>query len=736
METEVDLNQGSTEIDVFTTQSYQKLMMAENSSFVPPAFPVNFEHVHSPVGSRLKFFFSNWELVSQNSFILNTIKYGYRIKFDENPPLTVNPRPFELSLPPDQQKILDEELQIFLDNNVIRPADVTTPGFYSPVFLREKPRHNLNDPIKYRVIIDLSFLNTFIHKVHFKMESSNTIRATLQVGDYFFTLDLTSAYNTVPMHEKSVKYLRFWWNNQAFEFTALCFGLSTAPWLFSSIMAEMAKYLHRSSVGSLFYLDDLLFRDLILQRITSNQPLILYFVQSLGWIINWDKSQLPIMQRGVYVGTDFDLLAGMVFPPPDRWIKLQRKLDPFFHISMASAHQWSSLMGTITSCQDLTDLGRLMARELQIHLNLHWKDRNNIHVQIPVTPNIQKALRWWTYPENVMSGTPLRPPPHTVELWSDASTTGFGGYIQEGNTHRGDFAGSWSPSQAKNHINYLELLSVDILLKHFEHIVTNQSVLCHIDNISALTYINKKGGSRSPTLQSLCSQLLLWCHQRNIVLRAVHIKGTLNVQADYLSRKSHKTPVNTEWSIHPSIIIRIKNTWPDHPNLDLFATSLNHKFPSYVSPVPDPNAFAQDALSLDWTGFVAYAYPPPSIIMHVLNKIALHPCVIYLVAPNWPRMHWFPKLLDLLIDIPRKIPCLPKLLRQPTTHIFHPNVNSMDLHVFKLSRDVSKQKAFLTMLQNPSVRKTDSHLKTVMNDTGKNMYLGVKNGLMIPSWHL
>ena len=280
--------------DVFTTQNYQKSCAIESSDFVMPDFPIDYRSVSAPGGSRLQLFISNWECFCSNEYVLNVIRHGYAIQFDEQPPLTTKPVPFQLNLPSDQQTILDTELQAFLDNNVIEPADINTPGYYSPVFLREKPRHNPSDPIKYRVIIDLSKLNLFVSKVHFKMESTNTIRATLQTGDFFFTIDLTMAYNTIPMASKSKKYLKFWWNGRAFQFRSLCFGLSSAPWIFTLVMSEMAKYLHRCSIICVFSLDDCLFKDNLFQRLVINQPSLLHFVQSAGWLINFEKSHLDI----------------------------------------------------------------------------------------------------------------------------------------------------------------------------------------------------------------------------------------------------------------------------------------------------------------------------------------------------------------------------------------------------------------------------------------------------------
>ena len=713
-------------IDTFTQQYYVSNIPVDSKSFCVPNFPVNFNSISAPVGGRLRYFYDNWCLITQNPFVLNVIKHGYRIMFDSSPKLVVHPNPFELRLPPSQQEILDRELQAFLDNDVIEKADTSTPGYYSPVFLREKPRHNLEDPIKYRVIIDLSILNKSVSKVHFKMESTNSIRNTLQIGDHFYSLDLTMAYNTIPMAQSSRKYLRFWWNGVAYQFKALCFGLTTAPWIFSLVMAEMAKYFHRHSVYCIFYLDDVLFKDHNMAVLVSNQPEILSFIQALGWLINWDKSQLDITQRGVYVGTDYDLVHGLVFPPADRWIKLQNKIAAFLPLDCAPAQKWASLLGTITSCQDLVPLGRLMARPLQLFLNKHWRNRTDLRVLVPITSQVRLDLSWWTDHNNVMIGHHLRPPPPDLELWTDASLHGYGAHLLD---HV--LSGTWSPELARKHINFLELYTVKLALRHWEDIVTNQCLLVHVDNTTVIAYINKQGGARSPTLCHLTQEILTWCHQRNVILRAVHIKGSLNVKADYLSRKG--SVIHTEWSLNPLIISKIHHQWIDPPQLDLFATKFNAKYPLYMSPVEDPQAMAKDALSQDWSSMIAYAYPPQAILPQVLNKILQHQCIVYLIAPNWPRMAWFPRILDLLIDYPRRIPLIPRLLTQPGTKICHLNPACLDLHVFKLSRDACKRRAFLLQLRNPSVKNTDSPLNNATNAIGSDTCLGVTAGMNIPS---
>ena len=60
-----------------------------------------------------------------------------------------------------------------------------------------------------------------------------------------------------------------------------------------------------------------------------------------------------------------------------------------------------------------------------------------------------------------------------------------------------------------------------------------------------------------------------------------------------------------------------------HSSCRSFATRLNHKFPLYVSPVPDQNAWDIDALNINWSGLTAYAYPPTALLHRVIQNQAI-----------------------------------------------------------------------------------------------------------------
>ena len=175
--------------------------------------------------------------------------------------------------------------------------------------------------------------------------------------------------------------------------------------------------------------------------------------------------------------------------------------------------------------------------------------------------------------------------------------------------------------------------------------------------------------------------MLIWCHQREIILRARYIPGKLNALADQLSRRGQI--LHTEWSLCPRIFKQLCNQFTK-PMWDLFATKYNKKLEIYASPMPDPESEAVDALSLSWENMWAYAYPPTALIPQILTKIQTEDCQIMLIAPAYARAQWYQTLLSLIVEAPVVLPPSKGLLKQPRSNIYHKNPKSLDLHAWIL----------------------------------------------------
>ena len=124
------------------------------------------------------------------------------------------------------------------------------PGFYSRLFLVEKAFGGG------RPVISLSHLNEFIQLTRFKMETVSSVLLSVREGDFLASLDLKDAYFQIPIHRSSTKLLRFTSEGTVYQFRALCFGLSTAPQVFTRVFAVVSTWAHTHGIRLLRYLDD------------------------------------------------------------------------------------------------------------------------------------------------------------------------------------------------------------------------------------------------------------------------------------------------------------------------------------------------------------------------------------------------------------------------------------------------------------------------------------------------
>ena len=120
-----------------------------------------------------------------------------------------------------------------------------------------------------------------------------------------------------------------------------------------------------------------------------------------------------------------------------------------------------------------------------------------------------------------------------------------------------------------------------------------------------------------------------------------------------------------------------------------------HKLPLYVSPIPDPKDWDIDTLNINWTDLTAYAYPPMALLYRVIQKIRQCHCLIIVIAPGWPGMPWFWDLVQLSTELPLQLPVTTTLLKQSHLHVFHSNLQHLNLHAWCLGVDSSKNKASL-----------------------------------------
>ena len=289
-------------------------------------------------------------------------------------------------------------------------------------------------------------------------------------------------------------------------------------------------------------------------------------------------------------------------------------------------------------------------------------------------------LRCWLHLPRLSLGVSLRQVSPDLHFWSDTSAVGWGAHLDCQVA-----SGLWDPQQTALSINARELLAVELGLFQFRSAVRGRTVAFFCVNTTALTYLRKEGGTRSPLLNTLAQEILRWTESLSIHLAPQFLPGSDNVLADALSRP-HQLP-HTEWSLHMTVFLSLRSLWP--VQIVLFATSANHRCSIYFSPFRDPRSAGTDAFLQSWDGLQAYAFPPVAVIPRVLAKLrASKGTELTLVTPHWAQHPWFSALVQLSLAPPVFLPSRPDLLRLPRSRHIYPDLRRLGLHAWRHSSDL------------------------------------------------
>ena len=142
----------------------------------------------------------------------------------------------------------------------------------------------------------------------------------------------------------------------------------------------------------------------------------------------------------------------------------------------------------------------------------------------------------------------------------------------------------------------------------------------------------------------------------NSSISAVHLSGSENNSVDSLSQKNYANK-HLEWSLSDDTFAFIHANLSFTSNIDLFASHLNKKLPTYCSYKKDPFSIHVDAFTLNWHGWVPFAFPPFSLLNRLFTKLDADTVRdITVVVPLWPTAPFFRNLLRHLKSPPIVLP--------------------------------------------------------------------------------
>ncbi|CAL8071331.1 unnamed protein product [Orchesella dallaii] len=511
------------------------------------------------------------------------------------------------------------------------------------------------------------------------MEDLRTVVRLMRPNCYMATIDLKDAYYTVPIKDKSKKFLRFIWNETIYEFQCLPFGICTAPRVFTKLMRPVLSYLRKLGVICVIYIDDIWIMGHSIQECTKHVQLTVETLERLGFVINSVKSNLVPSHIVRYLGFVLDSSTMTIKLPSDKARKLQEMCSSIIKVPKMQIQTLSEFLGTVISVCPAVPYGILHTKLLEREKFLALKKyEGNYSGKLTLPSECLLEIQWWKQQVHNAEKAISRDS-FDLTIFSDASTTGWGASSNSVST-----GGAWTNEESKHHINYLELLAAYHGLRTFAR-GRNSNILLRIDNATAIAYINKMGGIQYSHLLQITRKIWLYCEERNIHIKASYIPSKANITADAESRKEH----DTEWSLSTSVFDDILSRFGPL-DIDLFASRLNAKCSTFVSWKPDPFACCIDAFSICWSGKRFYAFPPFNLLPRVLQKIDHDNASGVVVAPYWDSQPWFPQFLSMCIGSPIVIEPNPNLLSSGNRR--HPLQKSLRLMYGFFAREAFKLK--------------------------------------------
>ena len=474
------------------------------------------------------------------SYLVSGFKFGFHINsFNRTNMVSCKANLKSASSLP---KIIDDKIGKEVDlGRISGPFDSSPFSQYivSPLGLREKKA-----PGEYRVIHDLSFpyddtsVNSSIPRefATIKYASiSDAARHLVQFGRYAFMAksDIKSAFRIIPINPNDRHLLGFKWNNKFYFDNCLPMGCSSSCQIFESFSTALHWIISQAlpHVGIVHVLDDFLFITDSYDTCLSALNCFTDLCKDIGVPLAPEKTVGPD-QILPFLGIQLDSVEMAASLPEDKVIKFLSLIETFLTSKSVTLSQMQSLCGMLNFACGIIAPGRAFSRRLydltigvtksyfRIKITKSVKDDLLVWKQFLLSRNSKTLFLDYIWQSN-----------DVLELFTDAaSTIGYGGYF--GNEW---FAGLWSDNCLRMNIAILELYPICLALHLWSYKLTNKCLLIHTDNMSVVSIINTST-SKEPSIMKLVRRLVLLCMRSNILIKAEHILGSLNLTSDLLSR--------------------------------------------------------------------------------------------------------------------------------------------------------------------------------------------------------
>ena len=121
-------------------------------------------------------------------------------------------------------------------------------------------------------------------------------------------MDVKDAFVSVPLNPAPIKVVRFLWSGKLYKFLCLCFGLGSAPIIFTKLLKVPVSVLRRLNKLIIIYLDDMLIIGHTIEETLMARKTVMLLLQQLEFVLNLKKYVLTPTKRTELLRVTLDSL--------------------------------------------------------------------------------------------------------------------------------------------------------------------------------------------------------------------------------------------------------------------------------------------------------------------------------------------------------------------------------------------------------------------------------------------
>ena len=213
-------------------------------------------------------------------------------------------------------------------------------------------------------------INNFMDSVceSFSYVSFDQVCSVMSADCFMSVLDIKSAYRSVNIFPDHRQYQGFLWDvsgcgiDQTMVDNCLCFGLKSAPYLYTQITEFVMRTMSQLGFPGVFgYLDDFIAVSPTELQCKKVMSVLIDVLQCLGFVGAW-KKVVPPCQSVTYLGILLDSVSMTLSLPAPKVVKLKKIISSYDGKTFASLKDLQVLAGYLSHASTVVRGGRTFSR--------------------------------------------------------------------------------------------------------------------------------------------------------------------------------------------------------------------------------------------------------------------------------------------------------------------------------------------------------------------------------------